>query len=187
MAASFIHQTALVETELIGEGTRIWAFAHVMGGAVIGTGCNIGDHCFIESGVVIGNDVTVKNGVSIWEGVTIEDRVFVGPNASFTNDLRPRSKVYHSEPIPTVLRTGASLGANCTIIAGSTIGSYALVGAGSVVASDVRDFELVFGNPARHKGWVSKSGNKLEFVDGVANDGPETYRLYESGVVLIHT
>jgi UDP-2-acetamido-3-amino-2,3-dideoxy-glucuronate N-acetyltransferase len=157
----FIHPQALVESEEVGEGTRIWAFAHVMKGARIGKGCNIGDHSFIESGVTIGNDVTVKNGVSIWEGVEIGDRVFVGPNVAFTNDLRPRSKVYHAEPERTVVCEGASFGANATILSGITIGKYAMIGAGAVVTKDVRDFELVTGNPARHAGWVSKTGDRV--------------------------
>ena len=157
----FIHPQALVESEEIGEGTRIWAFAHVMKGARIGKGCNIGDHSFIESGVTIGDDVTVKNGVSIWEGVEIGDRVFVGPNVAFTNDLRPRSKAYHAKPERTVVREGASIGANATILSGITIGQYAMIGAGAVVTKDVRDFELVTGNPARHAGWVSKAGERV--------------------------
>jgi len=158
----FIHTQALVESDTIGEGTRIWAFAHVMKGARIGKGCNIGDHSFIESGVTVGNDVTIKNGVSIWEGVEIGDLVFVGPNVAFTNDTRPRSKVYHATPERTRILEGASIGANATILSGITIGRYAMIGAGSVVTKDVRDFELVVGCPARHAGWVNKAGNRVE-------------------------
>lgn len=158
----FIHPRALVESDEIGAGTRVWAFAHVMKGARIGEGCNIGDHSFIESGATLGNDVTIKNGVSIWDGVEIENLVFVGPNVAFTNDTRPRSKVYHSVPEPTRILEGASIGANATILAGITIGKYAMVGAGSVVTKDVKDFELVFGCPARHAGWVNQAGERLE-------------------------
>jgi acetyltransferase-like isoleucine patch superfamily enzyme len=178
----FIHPHALVETDDLGEGTRVWAFAHVMKGAKVGIGCNVGDHSFIESGVTIGNDVTIKNGVSIWEGVEIGDLVFIGPNAAFTNDVRPRSKVYHSEPVRTVVREGASIGANATILPGITIGKYAMVGAGAVVTKDVRDHELVVGSPARNAGWVSRSGDKLTFVDGKAEVNGEDY-VIRDGVV----
>jgi acetyltransferase-like isoleucine patch superfamily enzyme len=158
----FIHPHALVESETIGEGTRVWAFAHVMKGVQIGKGCNVGDHSFIESGVTIGDDVTIKNGVSIWEGIEIGDRVFVGPNVAFTNDTRPRSKVYHTKAERTVVLEGASIGANATILSGITIGRFAMIGAGSVVTKDVKDFELVVGNPARHAGWISEAGDKIE-------------------------
>lgn len=159
---TFIHPQALVESEDIGAGTRVWAFAHVMKGARVGKGCNIGDHSFIESGVIVGNDVTIKNGVSVWDGVEIGNLVFVGPNVAFTNDIRPRSKVYHPEPVRTKILEGASIGANATILAGITIGKYALVGAGSVVTKDVKDFELVVGCPARHAGWVNEAGEKVD-------------------------
>ncbi|MDP4198942.1 MAG: acyltransferase [Bacteroidota bacterium] len=157
----FIHPQALVESDQIGAGTRVWAFAHVMKGARIGKGCNIGDHAFVESGVVIGDDVTIKNGVSVWDGVELGDRVFVGPNVAFTNDTRPRSKVYHAEPVRTSLLEGASIGANATILAGITVGHYAMIGAGAVVTKDVRNFELVVGCPARHAGWVNRAGDKV--------------------------
>ncbi|SRR5579883_379043 len=156
----FVHPHALVESENIGTGTRIWAFAHVMKGAVVGTGCNIGDHSFIETGVKIGNDVTIKNGVSVWEGVEVGDLVFIGPNVAFTNDLRPRSKVYHQHPKRTIIQEGASIGANATILP-VTIGKYAMIGAGSVVTRDVKDYELVVGSPAKHAGWVNKAGEKV--------------------------
>lgn len=158
--STFIHPRALVETDHIGENTRIWAFVHVLKGAVIGSGCNICDHCYIEYGVTIGNDVTVKSGIYIWEGVTIEDRVFLGPNVVFTNDTRPRSKQY-IKSIPTLIKQGASIGANSTILAGVTIGEYAMTGIGSVVTRDVPAHALVYGNPAKLKGWVDESGEKL--------------------------
>lgn len=186
----YIHPSALVESDAIGEGSRVWAFAHVMKGAIIGAGCNIGDHSFVESGVKIGNNVTIKNGVSVWEGVTIEDDVFVGPNACFTNDLRPRSKVYHSETARTLIARGASIGANATVLASLRVGEYALVGAGSVVTREVKDFELVYGNPIQHRGWVGKSGDPLTFEHGVALVGLELYRLHAGGYVtleIIHT
>jgi len=155
-----IHPSAFVSTELIGEGTRIWAFVNILEGAVIGTHCNICDHCFIESGVVIGNNVTVKSGIFLWNGITIEDDVFLGPNVVFTNDIKPRSKKYKS-PVTTLISKGASLGANSTILAGVYIGRYAMTGIGSVITRNVPDYALFYGNPAKHKGWVDENGEKL--------------------------
>lgn len=160
----YIHPQALVESDQVGAGTRIWAFVHVLKGASIGARCNIGDHSFIENGVRIGDDVVIKNGVSIWQGVTIEDRVFIGPNASFTNDLVPRAKVYHENYQKTLVREGGSIGANATILCGITLGRWCVVGAGSVVTRDVPDFGLVYGNPARLQGWSCICGLKLNFV-----------------------
>jgi len=148
----FIHPTAIVDTDRIGPGTKIWAFVHVMKGAVIGAGCNICDHSYVEGGVTIGNDVVVKNGVSIWEGVTLEDGVFVGPNVAFTNDRNPIAKVYRNEYDNILVKKGASIGANATLIGPVTIGTCALVGAGSVVTGDVPDYAVVYGNPAKVKG-----------------------------------
>jgi acetyltransferase-like isoleucine patch superfamily enzyme len=152
----------------VGPGTRIWAFAHVLPGAVIGSNCNVGDHCFIEGGVRIGDDVVVKNGVSLWDGVTIENRVFIGPNAAFTNDLFPRARNPRSAWEPTLVREGASIGANATLLCGITVGRYALIGAGAVVTRDVPDFGLVIGNPARQRGFVCRCGQRLTFADAVA-------------------
>lgn len=167
----FVHRLALNESDHVGSGTRIWAFAHVMGGARVGENCNIGDHAFLESGAVVGNGVTVKNAVCIWEGVKIEDYVFVGPGAMFTNDLHPRSPrapvahTRYSEKrnwlVPTIVREGASIGAKAVIKAGVTIGHYALVAAGAVVTRDVPDFAIVAGNPARLKGHVCMCGQPL--------------------------
>jgi len=159
----FVHDAALVETEDIGERTRIWAFAHLLAGACVGADCNIGDHAFIEGGARLGNHVTVKNGVSVWSGVTVEDRCFLGPNCVFTNDLNPRAylKKEASSLVPTVVKTGASIGANATIVCGHSIGRYAFVGAGAVVIRDVPDYALVVGNPARHSGWMCECATKL--------------------------
>lgn len=151
----FKHQQALVETEDIGDDTRIWAFAHVLPGARIGVDCNICDHVFIENDVVIGDRVTIKCGVQIWDGLRIEDDVFIGPNATFTNDLFPRSKQHPEEYTKTVLCKGASIGANATILAGLTIGLNAMVGAGAVVTRDVPPNAIVVGNPAVVKGYVN--------------------------------
>jgi len=144
----FKHDQALVESENIGEGTRVWAFSHVLPGAVIGTECNICDHVFIENDVVIGNRVTIKCGVQIWDGLRIEDDVMVGPNATFTNDLFPRSK-QPFELKKTYIKKGASIGANATVLAGVEIGTGAMVGAGSVVTKNVPPHAVVVGNPAR--------------------------------------
>ena len=145
----FVHPTALCETRSIGSGTRIWAFAHVLPGAAIGKDCNICDGVFIENDVVIGDRVTVKCGVQLWDGLRLEDDVFVGPNATFTNDPFPRSRSYPAEFPRTVVRAGASIGANATILPGIEIGSGAMVGAGAVVTRDVPPRALVVGNPAR--------------------------------------
>lgn len=146
----FTHPNAIVEPgAAIGEGTRIWAFAHVLGGARIGEGCNICDHVFIENDVIIGNRVTIKCGVQLWDGLRVADDVFIGPNATFTNDLFPRSKVYPDKFLQTHVKSGASIGANTTILAGITIGEKAMVGAGSVVTKDVPPHAIVVGNPAR--------------------------------------
>ncbi|HZN55444.1 MAG TPA: N-acetyltransferase [Candidatus Polarisedimenticolaceae bacterium] len=162
-----IHADALVETDAVGQGTRVWAFAHLAPGSRVGRDCNVCDHTFVESGVVLGDRVTVKCGIYLWTGVTCEDDVFLGPNVVFTNDLFPRSGQHPESYVPTLVRTGASLGANSTILAGNTIGRYAMVGAGSVVTRSVPDHALVVGNPARRRGWVGRHGHKLTVKDGV--------------------
>lgn len=180
----FVHEKAIVDSENIGRGTRIWAFSHVMKGARIGENCNIGEHCYIESEVEIGNNVVVKNGVAIWNRVKIEDNVFLGPNMVFTNDLFPRSKVYRDEYIPTVVKRGASIGANATLLCGITVGQYAMVGAGAVVTKDVPDFSIVYGNPAVVRGYVCVCGQKLNFNDNKAHCGcGEEYVLGREGIV----
>ena len=155
MSQPFVHPNALCESEKIGAGTRIWAFAHVLPGARIGTECNICDGVFIENDVTLGDRVTVKCGVQIWEGITIEDDVFIGPNATFTNDIFPRSKIYPESFAKTIVRRGASIGANATILPGIEIGMGAMVGAGAVVTRSVPPNAIVVGNPARIKGYVT--------------------------------
>lgn len=150
----FKHHLAIVETGAVGSGTRIWAFAHILPGAKIGSDCNICDHTFIENDVIIGDRVTIKCGVQLWNGIRLEDDVFIGPNATFTNDKLPRSGV-HKQPLPvTTVKSGASIGANSTILPGLTIGSHAMVGAGAVVTRDVPAWAIVTGNPARITGYI---------------------------------
>lgn len=151
----FQHQKALVESFRVGARTRVWAFAHILPGAVIGVDCNICDHVFIENDVEIGDRVTVKCGVQLWDGVVLEDDVFVGPNATFTNDRLPRSRERPAEFPRTVVRAGATIGANATILPGLTIGKRAIVGAGSVVTHDVPADAIVVGNPAFIQGYVN--------------------------------
>jgi acetyltransferase-like isoleucine patch superfamily enzyme len=152
----FVHPLAACESDTVGPRTRVWAFAHVMAGAVVGASCNICDHTFVEEGARLGNGVTLKNGVSVWTGVTLEDDVFVGPNAVFTNELRPRAWRDHADVVftPTLIRQGATLGANSTIVCGVTVGAHAFVGAGAVVTRDVPAHGFVVGNPAAQRGWV---------------------------------
>lgn len=148
------HTNAIVETENVGAGTRIWAFVHVLPGAQVGADCNLCDHVFIENDVVVGNRVTIKSGVQLWDGVRIEDDVFIGPNATFTNDHFPRSKQYPEKYAVTVIQKGASIGANATILPGVTVGRNAMVGAGSVVTKDIPPNAIVVGNPARIVNYV---------------------------------
>lgn len=147
--ASFIHATADVQSVTIGDDTRVWQFCVILPGARIGSGCNICAHVLIENDVHVGDDVTVKSGVQLWDGITLEDGVFVGPNATFTNDLRPRSKQRLEGFARTVVRRGASIGANATVLPGLTIGEQAIIGAGAVVTNDVPAGATMVGNPAR--------------------------------------
>jgi UDP-2-acetamido-3-amino-2,3-dideoxy-glucuronate N-acetyltransferase len=162
-----IHKLSDVQTENIGENTYVWQFTVILKGAIIGSNCNINANCFIENDVIINNNVTVKSGVQLWDGITLEDNVFIGPNVSFTNDLVPRSKVYPTSFEKTIIRHHASIGANSTIIAGNEIGEYSLIGAGSVVTKTVPPYTVWYGNPATHKGYITKDGIllNLELVD----------------------
>lgn len=160
-ASYYVHPHSLVETLDIGEGAIIWAFVHVLKGAKIGSYSTICDHCFVENEVVIGNNVTIKCGIYLWNGVSLEDNVFLGPNVVFTNDLHPRSKNTKFTLSPTRICKGASIGANSTILAGVTVGRFAMAGIGSVITRDVKNYALVYGNPARQYGWVDEEGKKL--------------------------
>jgi acetyltransferase-like isoleucine patch superfamily enzyme len=180
-----IHPTALVASRQIGDGTRIWAFANILAGARIGRDCNICDRCFIENEVVLGDRVTVKCGISIYDGVVLEDDVFVGPDVTFSNDLRPRSRRRLPDHPRTLVRTGASLGAGAILLPGITIGRFAMVGAGALVTRDVSDYTLVYGSPARTHGHVCRCGNGLRFEDGgaAACACGRRYRQDDAGLV----
>jgi UDP-2-acetamido-3-amino-2,3-dideoxy-glucuronate N-acetyltransferase len=156
-----IHPTADVQSNKIGDDTIIWQYTIVLPGATIGNNCNINSHCFVENDVLIGNNVTVKCGVYIWDGITIEDNVHIGPNVTFTNDVYPRSK-HNFEISKIILKHGASIGANATIIAGNSIGAFALIGAGSVVTKNIPNNTLWMGNPARQTAYVCDCGCKLD-------------------------
>ena len=157
-----IHQLADVQTEYIGDNTNVWQFCVILENARIGNNCNINAQVFVENNVIIGDNVTIKSGVQIWDGIILEDNVFIGPNVTFTNDLMPRSKQYPKEFLKTTIKKSASIGANSTIVGGITIGEYAMIGAGSVVTKNVGTQELWFGNPATHRGYVCKCGQKCD-------------------------
>lgn len=168
MSSYFVHPSSFVdEGAEIGAGTKIWHFGHVMPGARVGRNCNIGQNAFIGAEVVVGDNVKIQNNVSLYTGVTVEDDVFLGPSMVFTNVVNPRSHVRRRDEYrPTLIRRGASIGANATIVCGITLGRYAFVGAGAVVTRDVPDYALVHGNPARVRGWMCQCGIKLDFTAG---------------------
>lgn len=170
----FVHEQGLCESRSIGAGTRIWAFAHVLPGAVIGKDCNICDHVFIENDVRLGDRVTVKCGVQLWDGIEVEDDVFIGPNATFTNDKMPRSKQYPPTFARTVVRKGASIGANATILPGLILGQNCMVGAGAVVTKNVPPNAIVRGSPARILGYVTTSAKPASFFRAGAVTAPVT-------------
>lgn len=157
-----IHPSSDVQSDYIGNDTNIWQYCVVLPGARIGTNCNICANVIIENDVVVGDNVTIKSGVQLWDGVTLEDNVFIGPNVTFTNDLVPRSKHYPEKFSRTLIKKGASIGANATIIAGNTVGEYALIGAGSVVTKDIPKNTIWYGNPAIHKGYITTGGIILD-------------------------
>lgn len=167
---TYLHPTALVDDgATLGKNTKIWHFCHIMSGTIIGDDCSLGQNVFTANKVTLGNNVKVQNNVSIYEGVICEDDVFLGPSMVFTNVINPRSHVSRKhEYKPTLVKIGASIGANATIVCGITLGKYAFVGAGSVVTKDVPDYGLVMGNPARLTGWMSEYGEKLHFSKGKA-------------------
>lgn len=182
----FVHELGICESQQVGSGTKIWAFAHVLPKAVIGKNCNICDHVFIENQVSIGNRVTIKCGVQIWDGITLEDDVFIGPNATFTNDLFPRSKAHLDEHPPTLVCSGASIGANATILPGLTIGVNAMVGAGAVVTRSVPPNAVVVGNPARITGYINsvERPERSTVLNMTDDESPQVVSAQVKGVTL---
>ncbi len=183
----FAHDTAVIDDNcLIGDGTRIWHFSHIMSGCVIGEGCSLGQNVVVSPEVVLGKNVKVQNNVSIYTGVICEDDVFLGPSMVFTNVINPRSAILRkNEYRQTLVKKGASIGANATIVCGVTLGEYAFIGAGTVVTKNVPAYALIVGNPGRQTGWMSEYGHKLKFdATGLAvcPESKEAYRL-EAGVV----
>ena len=183
----FSHESAVIDQgSTIGRGTKIWHFSHIMPTAIIGEDCNIGQNVVVSPGVVLGNNVKVQNNVSIYTGVTCEDYVFLGPSMVFTNVINPRSAIIRREEfMKTNVGKGASIGANATIVCGNNIGSYSLIGAGSVVTKEVLPFALVVGNPAKQIGWVSEYGHRLNFDEkkiAVCPESKESYQIENNTV-----
>lgn len=186
----FAHDTAVIDEGcMIGKGTRIWHFSHIMTGCEIGENCNLGQNVVVSPGVKLGRNVKVQNNVSIYTGVICEDDVFLGPSVVFTNIINPRSAVVRrGKYVETVVEKGATIGANATIVCGNRIGRYAFIGAGAVVTKDVKPYALVVGNPARQTGWMSEYGHKLDFDEGgfaVCPESGEKYRLENGNVFKI--
>jgi UDP-2-acetamido-3-amino-2,3-dideoxy-glucuronate N-acetyltransferase len=177
----FSHETAIVDDNCtIGTNTKIWHFSHIMSGCIIGESCNIGQNVVISPAVILGRNVKIQNNVSVYTGVICEDDVFLGPSMVFTNVINPRSHVNRkNEYAQTIVRKGASIGANATIVCGNDIGEYALIGAGAVITKSVKPFALVVGNPAKQIGWVSENGHKLKFDEMGIAICPETNQKYE--------
>lgn len=186
----FVHKTAVIdEGAEIGDGTKVWHFSHIMAEAKLGQECNLGQNVFIANGVSLGNNVKVQNNVSIYEGVIVEDHVFLGPSMVFTNVLNPRSEVNRkNEYRPTLVKKGATIGANATIVCGNTIGEYAFIGAGTVVTKNVPDFALVVGNPAKQIGWISRQGERLHLDENNYSICPVSGEMYhlKDGVLKIN-
>lgn len=184
----FVHKTAVVDTGCqIGKGTKIWHFCHLMATAVIGENCNLGQNVMVASEVILGNNVKVQNNVSLYSGVTCEDDVFLGPSMVFTNVINPRSAVVRKGKYSkTNVGKGATIGANATIVCGNNIGSYAFVGAGSVVTKSVPSYALVLGNPAKQVGWMSAYGHRLQFDaqgEALCPESGQTYQLTKQRLV----
>lgn len=190
MAKYFAHETAVIDPGCtIGDDTKIWHFSHIMPDCVIGEGCNIGQNCVISPQVVLGNNVKIQNNVSIYSGVICEDDVFLGPSMVFTNVMNPRSAVNRrNQYLETLVKRGASIGANATIVCGNPIGEYAFIGAGAVVTKEVPAYALLVGNPAKQIGWMSSYGHRLEFNnqgEATCPESNERYKLENNKVTRI--
>jgi UDP-2-acetamido-3-amino-2,3-dideoxy-glucuronate N-acetyltransferase len=186
----YAHETAVIDKDaVIGQGTKIWHFTHIMSDCVIGDNCNLGQNVVVSPGVRLGNNVKVQNNVSIYTGVICEEDVFLGPSMVFTNVSNPRSAIARKDQYKTTrVEKGASIGANATILCGISIGRYAFIGAGAVVTKDVSPYELVVGNPARHSGWMSEYGHRLRFDHtgiAICPESKEEYRLENNTVTKI--
>lgn len=182
----FCHESSFVDkNSVIGKDTKIWHFSHIMSKAKIGPRCNIGQNVVVSPYVVLGENVKVQNNVSIYTGVKTGNDVFIGPSVVFTNVINPRSYVVRkSEYLETIIGDGVSIGANATIVCGITIGKFAFIGAGAVVTKNIKDYSIVYGNPARHMGWMSEAGYKLEFKNGFATCvSGAIYELYNDKVI----
>ncbi len=186
----FAHETAVIDEPcIIGKGTKIWHFSHIMKNCELGEKCNIGQNVVVSPEVKLGNNVKVQNNVSIYTGVICEDDVFLGPSMVFTNIVNPRSAVVRrNQYVKTIVKKGATIGANATIICGINIGEYAFIGAGAVVTKEVSPYSLVIGNPARHAGWMSEYGHRLEFNENgiaICPESKEKYKLEKDRVIKL--
>ncbi len=186
----FAHETAVIDENCnIGKGTKIWHFSHIMTRCTIGENCNIGQNVVVSPEVILGNNVKVQNNVSIYTGVICEDDVFLGPSMVFTNIINPRSAVERRDKyMKTLVKKGATIGANATVICGNTIGEYAMIGAGAVITKEVLPYMLVVGNPARQIGWVSEYGHRLHFNENgeaICPESKEKYKLSESKIMKV--
>lgn len=183
----FVHETAVVDEGCkIGSGTKIWHFTHLMSGSVLGERCNVGQNCVISPGVTLGNNVKVQNNVSIYTGVTCEDDVFLGPSMVFTNVINPRSAINRRDQYSsTIVKKGATIGANATIVCGNNLGAFCFIGAGAVITKEVGDYALMVGNPAKQIGWMSEYGHRLNFDEqneATCEESKEKYKLENNRV-----
>ena len=188
MGDYFVHETAVVDADVqIGQGSKVWHFSHIMPHCSLGANCILGQNVFLGDSVTIGSGVKIQNNVSVYSGVEIEDDVFLGPSMVFTNVNAPRSFIEQKNYAKTVVKKGASIGANATIVCGNTIGAYAFIGAGAVVTHEVPDFAFMYGVPAKQQGWVSRAGARLNFEDGTTALCETTGEKYElrDGVVAV--
>jgi len=187
----FAHETAVIDKDcIIKEGTKIWHFSHIMSNCIIGKNCNLGQNVVISPEVILGNNVKVQNNVSIYTGVECEDDVFLGPSMVFTNVINPRSAINRkNQYLKTIVKTGASIGANATIVCGNNIGKFAFIGAGAVVTKEVLDYALVVGNPSKQIGWMSEYGHRLEFDNdnlAICQENNDKYKLTNGKVIKLH-